>query len=185
MDWDLVQFLPIQFALLTTSCLSFSLDPKIQNISLFHQTFVYGWISMAIASSHQIPHHHRWCLLLWHSPHLTLSFSLSFGFLCFLLLSSPAMAKLLLPPTPIVVGSASHRRHNHWWPWVQLFYSLFSFSFTFFNFYLPFIHDWNPFDTHFVLFLISLMNGILFQFWLAWWMGFLVWISSIINNYYY
>ena len=63
-------------SLLTASCLSFSSDPKkIQNISLFHQTFVYGWISMAIASSHQIPHHNWWCLPLWHYPRLTISLS--------------------------------------------------------------------------------------------------------------
>ena len=41
----------------------------------------------------QIPHHRRWCLPLWHSPRLTLSLSLSSGFLCFLLLSSPAVAR--------------------------------------------------------------------------------------------
>ncbi|XP_030932167.1 uncharacterized protein LOC115957952 isoform X2 [Quercus lobata] len=38
------------------------------------------------------------------------------GFLCFLLLSSLAMPELLLPLTPIAIGGASHRRHNHWWP---------------------------------------------------------------------
>ena len=103
-------------SLLTASCLSFSSDPKkIQNISLFHQTFVYGWISMAIASSHQIPHHNWWCLPLWHSPRLTISLSLSLssGFLYFLLLSSPAVAELLLPLTPIAIGGASHQRHSH------------------------------------------------------------------------
>ncbi|KAF3954893.1 hypothetical protein CMV_019821 [Castanea mollissima] len=47
---------------------------------------------------------------------LFVSLSLSSGFLCFLLLSSPTMAELLLPLTPIAVGGASHRRHNHWWP---------------------------------------------------------------------
>ncbi|KAM4100510.1 hypothetical protein ACB094_05G072700 [Castanea mollissima] len=41
------------------------------------------------------------------------SLSLSSGFLCFLLLSSPAVAELLLPLTPIAVGGTSHRRHNH------------------------------------------------------------------------
>ena len=178
------------FSLLTASCLSFSSDPKkIQNISFFHQTFVYGWISIAIASNHQIPHHNRWCLPLWHSPRLTISLSLSLssGFLCFLLLSSPTVAELLLPLTPIAVGGASHRRHNHWWLRVQLSYSLFSFSFIlFFSIFICLLDKTEtPLTLIFFHFFISLMNKILFQFWLAWWMGFLVWTSGISNNCYY
>ena len=146
--------LPIQFALsslLRASCLSFSSDPKKFKIFLFHQTFEYGWISMAIASSHQIPHHHRWCLPLWHSPRLTLS--LSSGFLCFLLLSSPAMAR----------ASASTHTYRRWrcfssasQPLVAagpaLLVFIFFLFYFFFNFYLPFRQDRNPFDTHFVSF---------------------------------
>ena len=135
----------------------------------------------------QIPHHHRWCLPLWNSPRLTLSLSLSSGFLCFLLLSSPAMAELLLPLTPIAVGGASHRRHNHWWLRVQLSYSLFSFSFIlFFSIFICLLDKTEtPLTLILFHFFISLMNKILFQFWLAWWMGFLVWISGISNNCYY
>ena len=146
--------LPIQFALsslLRASCLSFSSDPKKFKIFLSSTKSVYGWISMAIASSHQTPHHHQWCLPLWHSPRLTLS--LTSGFLCFLLLSSPAVAQ----------ASTSTHTYRRWWclssasqPLVAagpalLFFIFFLFYF-FFNFYLPFRQDRNPFDTHFVSF---------------------------------
>ena len=82
------------------------------------------------------------------------SFSLSSGYLYFLLLPSPAMVEHLLPLTPIAVGGAFHQCHNHWWLQVQLSYSLFSFSFILFFkfFFLPFRQDRNPFDTHFVSF---------------------------------
>ena len=120
---------------------------KIQNISLFHKTFVYGWISMAIASSHQIPHHHRWFLPLWLSPRLTLS-------LIWVYLFSPS-----LKPSR-GRASASIHTYRRWrclssvsQPLVAAGPALlFIFFFLFFNFYLPFRQDRNPFDTHFVSF---------------------------------
>ena len=142
-------------SLLTASCLSFSSDPKkIQNISLFHQTFVYGWISMAIASSHQIPHHNWWCLPLWHSPRLTISLSLS---LIWVSLFSPS-----LKPSRGRASASTHT-YRHWrclssasQPLVAAGLALLFFIFfllLFFSiFCLPFRQDWNPFDTHFVSF---------------------------------
>ena len=146
--------LPIQFALcslLRASCLGFSLDKF--KIFLFHETFEYGWISMAIASSHQNPHHHRWYLPLWHSPRLTLSLSLS---LIWVSLFSPL--KLSRGPSfcfhshlsplavPFIgVTTTGGRRSSSL---ILYFLSLLFF----FNFYLPFRQDRNPFDTHFVSF---------------------------------
>ena len=174
---------------LTASCLSFLSDPKkIQNISLFHQTFVYDWTSMAIASSHQIPHHNRWCLPLWHSPRLTISLSLShLGFSVFSFSQAQPWPSFCfhshLSPlaVPLIGVTATGGRGSSS---LILYFFIFYF-FLFSIFCLPFRQDWNPFDTHFVSFFISLMNNILFQFWLTWWMGFLVWISGISNKCYY
>ena len=144
------------------------------------------WISMAIASSHQIPHQHRWCFaaMAFSSSH---SFSLS---LIWVSLFSPS-----LKPSRGRASASTHT-YRRWrclssasQPLVAagpalLFFIFFLFYF-FFNFYLPFRQDQNPFDTHFVSFFISLMKYILFQVWLAWWMGFLIWISGISNNCYY
>ena len=66
-----------------------------------------------------------------------------------------------------------------------ILYFLSLFFFFFFNFYLPFRQDRTPLTLILFHFLISLMNNILFLFWLAWWMGFLFWISGISNNCYF
>ena len=116
--------------------------------------------------------HHRRCLPVWPS-HLLRSLS-------FLVLSSPAVAKLLLAqhhhlwrcfsaasPTLVAVG----------YPLFLL--NLFSFLYGFF-FSSCLLTDFGVRGMRFCL-----MNNILFHFWLAWWMGFLVWISGISNNCYY
>ena len=142
---------------------------------------------MAIASSHQIPHHNWWCLPLWHSPRLTISLSLShlgfsvFSFsqaqpwpsFCFHSHLSPLAVPLISVTATSGRGSSS-----------LILYFLFSFSF--FQFFVCLLDKTEtPLTLILFPFFISLMNNILFQFWLAWWMGFLVWISGISNNCYY
>ena len=141
---------------LIASCLSFSSDPKkIQNISLFHRTFVYGWTSMAIASSHQILHHNRWCLLLWHSPRLTISLSLShLGFSVFFFSQAQPWPSFCfhshLSPlaVPLIGVTATGGRGSS----SPILYFFIFYFFLFSIFCLPFRQDWNPFDTHFVSF---------------------------------
>ena len=77
---------------------------KFQKISLFHQTLPYvgHWrqISMIMATNGSFwgPHdHHQWCLPARPSPLPTSP--------CFLILSSPAVAKLLVAPSPAVLLS--------------------------------------------------------------------------------
>ena len=139
---------------------------------------------MTVASSHQSPHYHRWCLPLWLSSRLTLS-------LIWVSLFSPS-----LKPSRGRASASTHT-YRRWrclssasqplvaaGPALLFFIFFLSFLF-FFNFYLPFRQDRTPLTLILFHFFISLMNNILFQFWLAWWMGFLVWISGISNNCYY
>ena len=128
-----LHFLPLHFSL------SFRFT-KFQKISLFHQTLPYVGhrrrISMIMATNGSFwgPHdQHQRCLPAWPSPLPTSP--------CFLVLSSPAMAKLLVAPSLAVllngITSIGGRR-------VLIFSLIYFLFYYFFLFMFAFKHDWNP-----------------------------------------
>ena len=120
---------------------SFSLsDSPNLKISLLHQALLYVGhhrrISKIMATNGSLwapQNHHQWCLPAWPSP---LSTSL-----CFPVLSSPAVAKLLLATSLAVLLSgitALVAVGSSLFPWF-IFSSIFYFSLC-----LLLRHDWNP-----------------------------------------
>ena len=123
------------------------------------------------------------------SPRLFLSLSLSLSYLGFSIFSfSQAQpwlsycfhSHLSLLAVPLIgITTIGGRRSSS----LILYFLSLLFFFQFFFCLLD--KTETPLTLILFLFFISLMNNILFQFWLAWWMGFLVWIFGISNNYYY
>ena len=143
---------------------------------------------MAIANSHQIPHHHRWCLPLWHSPRFTISLSLfHLGISIFSFSQAQPWSSICFHShlSPLAVPFISVTTIGGCRSSSLILYFL-SLLFYFSNFFFCLLDKTEtPLTLILFPFFISLMNNILFQFWLAWWMGFLVLISGIRNNCYY
>jgi len=113
---------------------------KFQKNYLFHQTLPYVGhqcrISMIMATNGSFwgaHDHHQWCLLVQPSPLPTSPY--------FLILSSPAVAKLLVAPSPAVLLSDITSIGGY----RVLIFSLIYFLFYFFSLFMfAFKHDWNP-----------------------------------------
>ena len=167
-----LHFLPLHFSFSFSFSFRFT---KFQKISLFHQTLQYMGhrrrISMIVATNGSFwgPHdHHQRCLPAWPSP-LPMSPR-------FLVLSSPAVAKLLVAPSLAVLLSGITSIGGCQVLIFSLIYLLFYFFFSSLCLLL------NMTETHvfFFLVLISLILGFL-DACKVWWF-FLGWIFWVWQN---